>query len=71
MHTDLRLQISSVIVTGAGSNVGRAIARSLPLRTLGRPRDVANAVVFLASDTAAGHITGQVLSVSGDYSMIG
>ena len=47
------------------------VARALPLRKLGRPRDVANAVVFLASDTAAGHITGQVLSVSGGYSMIG
>ena len=46
------------------------IAKALPLRKLGRPRDVANAVVFLASD-AAGHITGQVLSVSGGYSMIG
>ena len=47
------------------------VARSLPLRKIGRPRDVANAVVFLASDAAAGHITGQVLSVSGGYSMIG
>lgn len=46
------------------------IAQTLPLRKLGRPRDVANAVVFLASP-AAGHITGQVLSVSGGYSMVG
>jgi 2-hydroxycyclohexanecarboxyl-CoA dehydrogenase len=47
------------------------VARALPLRKLGRPRDVASAVVFLASDAVAGHITGQVLSVSGGYSMIG
>lgn len=47
------------------------VARSLPLRKVGRPRDVANAVVFLASDAVAGHITGQVLSVSGGYTMIG
>jgi NAD(P)-dependent dehydrogenase (short-subunit alcohol dehydrogenase family) len=46
------------------------IAKSLPLRKLGRPEDTANAVVFLAS-AAAGHITGQVLSVSGGYSMVG
>ncbi len=46
------------------------VARSLPLRKIGRPRDVANAVVFLASDVA-GHITGQVLSVSGGYTMVG
>ena len=46
------------------------IAKSLPLKKIGRPEDVANAVVFLASE-AAGHVTGQVLSVSGGYSMIG
>lgn len=46
------------------------VARALPLRKIGRPGDVANAVVFLAS-AAAGHVTGQVLSVSGGYSMIG
>jgi NAD(P)-dependent dehydrogenase (short-subunit alcohol dehydrogenase family) len=47
------------------------VARALPLRKVGRPRDVANAVVFLASDAVAGHITGQVVSVSGGYTMIG
>jgi 2-hydroxycyclohexanecarboxyl-CoA dehydrogenase len=38
---------------------------------VGRPQDIANAVVFLSSAKAAGHVTGQVLSVSGGYSMIG
>lgn len=47
------------------------VARALPLRKLGKPSDVANAVVFLSSDAVAGHVTGQVLSVSGGYSMIG
>jgi 2-hydroxycyclohexanecarboxyl-CoA dehydrogenase len=42
----------------------------LPLRRLGRAEDTANAVVFLASP-AAGYVTGQVLSVSGGYTMIG
>ena len=46
------------------------IAKSLPLRKVGRPQDIANAVAFLAS-SKAGHVTGQVLSVSGGYSMIG
>lgn len=46
------------------------IAKTLPLRKLGRPGDIANAVVFLSS-ASAGHITGQVLSVSGGYSMVG
>jgi NAD(P)-dependent dehydrogenase (short-subunit alcohol dehydrogenase family) len=47
------------------------IAASLPLKRIGRPKDIAGAVVFLSSAKAAGYITGQVLSVSGGYSMIG
>lgn len=47
------------------------IAKALPLRKVGRPQDIANAVAFLASNKTAGHVTGQVLSVSGGYSMIG
>ena len=48
-----------------------AIAKALPLKKVGRPRDIANAVLFLASNAVAGHVTGQILSVSGGYSMIG
>lgn len=47
------------------------VARALPLRRLGTPQDVTNAVMFLASDAVASYITGQVLSVSGGYTMIG
>jgi NAD(P)-dependent dehydrogenase (short-subunit alcohol dehydrogenase family) len=46
------------------------IAKTYPLRKVGRPDDIAHAVVFMASDVGAGHITGQVLSVSGGYSMV-
>lgn len=45
------------------------IAKVYPLRRIGQPEDVANAVVFLASD-AASFITGQTLSVSGGYTMM-
>lgn len=47
------------------------VAKAMPLKKIGTPQDIANAVAFLASDLAAGHITGQVLSVSGGYSMAG
>ena len=36
----------------------------IPLGRTGKPQDIANAVLFLASD-AAGYITGQVLSLDG------
>ena len=45
------------------------IAKAYPLRRIGKPEDVAPAIVFLASD-AASFITGQTLSVSGGYTMI-
>jgi 2-hydroxycyclohexanecarboxyl-CoA dehydrogenase len=45
------------------------IAKLYPLRRIGRPEDVARAVVFFASDAAA-FITGQTLSASGGYTMM-
>lgn len=45
------------------------VRRAYPLRRIGTAQEVANAVVFLASD-AASFITGQTLSVSGGYTMM-
>ena len=45
------------------------VKRAYPLRRIGTAQEVANAVVFLASD-AASFITGQTLSVSGGYTMM-
>lgn len=47
------------------------VAKAMPLKKIGRPQDIANAVLFLSSAERAGHVTGQVLSVSGGYSMAG
>ncbi|MFV0412050.1 MAG: SDR family oxidoreductase, partial [Oscillospiraceae bacterium] len=45
-----------------------ALCEDLPRCRLGSAQDVANAVVFLASDAAA-YITGQVLGVNGGMVM--
>lgn len=46
-----------------------AMRRQTPLKKLATPEDVASAIAFLGSNDA-GHITGQVLSVSGGLTMV-
>ncbi len=46
----------------------RQVIDSIPLKRLGKPQDVAEAVVFLASD-AANFITGEILDVNGGFLM--
>lgn len=41
------------------------VTRTMPLRKLGRPEDVARTVVSLASDRVSGHVTGEVITVAG------
>ena len=43
------------------------IIDSIPLKEIGKPEDIANAVAFLASDMSR-YITGQILSVDGGMS---
>lgn len=49
--------------------VGEKIAKMIPLRRLGTAEDVADVVVFFASNDAR-YLTGQVLSVDGGLTMI-
>ncbi len=43
----------------------RRVTRTMALRKVARPEDVARQVVALASDEISGHVTGQVVTVAG------
>ena len=43
----------------------RRISRTMALRKVAQPEDVARQVVVLASDELSGHVTGQVVTVAG------
>lgn len=53
-----------------GESMQRQIAASVPLKRLGRGRDIADACVFLSSDMAS-YISGAVLPVDGGWSLGG
>jgi 2-hydroxycyclohexanecarboxyl-CoA dehydrogenase len=46
-----------------------ALMRAIPFRRFAKPSEVADAILFFASDRAA-YLTGQVLSVSGGLTMV-
>jgi 3-oxoacyl-[acyl-carrier protein] reductase len=43
----------------------RRISRTMALRKVAQPEDVARQIVVLASDEASGHVTGQIVVVAG------
>jgi 2-hydroxycyclohexanecarboxyl-CoA dehydrogenase len=60
--------LAEVAAGGEGAKIIEAMKRAVPMKRLGAPEDVANAVWFFASDEAS-FITGQTLSVSGGLTM--
>ena len=56
--------IETDMLSGVPDRVRERILAQIPARRFGHPADVANAVVFLASDQAS-YITGHVLNVNG------
>jgi NAD(P)-dependent dehydrogenase (short-subunit alcohol dehydrogenase family) len=55
-------------IVPAGSEREAALANAIPMKRLGRPEDVANAVQFFASNESS-FVTGQVLYVCGGASV--
>lgn len=62
IDTDMNKELSLEILS--------EIKEEIPLRNIGTPKNIADAVLFLASNKAS-YITGQVLSVNGGYVMEG
>ena len=59
----------TAMLESMGPKLAESLERAVPMRRIGEPSDVAQAVAFFASDEA-GYITGQALSVSGGLTMI-
>jgi 2-hydroxycyclohexanecarboxyl-CoA dehydrogenase len=55
-------------VAEASQRLYDSLAKAVPMKRIGRPDDIAPAVVFLAGESA-GYVTGQTLSVSGGLTM--
>jgi 3-oxoacyl-[acyl-carrier protein] reductase len=65
------IYVNSVAPGGVETEMTRGYdynVQALPIARLGRPADVAEAILFLASD-ASNYITGQVLNVDGGWVM--
>ncbi len=60
--------IGTDMTAGINDEMRKKMLENIPLARLGSPEEVANAVVFLASDAAA-YITGEVLKVNGGMYM--
>jgi NAD(P)-dependent dehydrogenase (short-subunit alcohol dehydrogenase family) len=57
-----------MIAEGQGPELDKMLKTFVPMKRLGRPEEIADAVVWLCSD-AASYVTGQSISVDGGYVM--
>jgi 2-hydroxycyclohexanecarboxyl-CoA dehydrogenase len=67
VQTDMLAQITN---DPQGAKIMDAVTKSIPLKRLGLPEDVAGVVAFLVSDDAS-YLTGQIIAVDGGLTMIG
>ena len=56
---------NSKIESGIDQEIASNAMRTMSMKKLASPEDVAGAVTFLLSDVTSGHISGQVIEVSG------
>jgi NAD(P)-dependent dehydrogenase (short-subunit alcohol dehydrogenase family) len=56
------------MVAGGQGDALTAMEKSIPMGRVGRPEEIANAVLWLCSD-AASYVTGQSISVDGGFVM--
>lgn len=60
--------VDSMIAAGQGDELNAALKTLVPMGRMGRPEEIADAVLWLCSD-AASYVTGQSISVDGGYVM--
>ena len=59
--------VDQMVADGQGDAL-KAMEKSIPMGRVGRPEEIANAVLWLCSDTAS-YVTGQSISVDGGFVM--
>jgi NAD(P)-dependent dehydrogenase (short-subunit alcohol dehydrogenase family) len=64
----IQTPMSDQMVADGQGDALKAMEKSIPMRRVGRPEEIANAVLWLCSD-AASYVTGQSISVDGGFVM--
>src|SRR3989449_4641973 len=64
----IQTPMSDQMVAAGQAEALKAMERSIPMERVGRPEEIANAVLWLCSD-AASYVTGQSVSVDGGFIM--
>ena len=65
---ELASRIDEMIAGGQGEELDKMLKTLVPMARMGRPEEIADAVLWLCSD-AASYVTGQSISVDGGYVM--